>query len=168
MDLGQGGAVRRESTELSELRRELESARRDLRSVRESKGRSSQNLFFGLIGNVGSAIAGLLENLVTFLILAVLGILAVQFQPERLEVIATTARRAPIRSAVVGLAGGFFIAPVWIVGTIALAITIIGIPVLLAWVPLFPIIGHQDTPAGDGGACLRREFDAGAGATLAP
>jgi len=65
--------------------------------------------------------------------------LAVHFQRERLEVVATTAYRAPVRAGVVGLAGGFFILPVWIVGTIALAITIIGIPVLLAWVPLFPI-----------------------------
>ncbi len=53
--------------------------------------------------------------------------------------ISTTAHRAPLRSAVVGLAGGFFLIPIWIVGTIALAITIIGIPALLAWVPLFPI-----------------------------
>jgi len=138
--LAQGEEVQLAHTELDDLRRELESTRRDLRSAKEREGRPSRHFFFGLIGNVGSAIAGLLENLVTFLILAVLGVLAIQFQPERLEVIATTARRAPVRSAVVGLAGGFFIAPVWIVGTIALAITIIGIPVLLAWVPLFPII----------------------------
>jgi cytoskeletal protein CcmA (bactofilin family) len=126
---------------LEQLREEWEAEiRRDLR-LREDRGRRSHsgNVFTSFVGNVGSAIAGLLKNLVTFLILAILGVLAVQFQRERLEIIATTARRAPVRSAVVGLAGGFFILPIWIVGIIALAITIIGIPVLLAWIPLFPI-----------------------------
>ncbi len=113
--------------------------RRDLRDSGDTNRSHSANPFVSVIGNVGTAIAGLLENLVTFLILAILGVLAVHFQGERLEVVATTARRAPVRAAVVGLAGGFFLVPIWIVGMIALAITIIGIPVLLAWVPLFPI-----------------------------
>ena len=137
--LAEGGEVQPERTELIELRRELEDTRADLRSAREREHRSSQNFFSGLFGNVRNAIGGLLENLVSFLVLAILGVLAVHFQAERLEVVATTARRAPVRSAVVGLAGGFFLIPIWIVGAIALGITIIGIPVLLAWVPLFPI-----------------------------
>jgi hypothetical protein len=37
------------------------------------------------------------------------------------------------------LAGGFLLLPVWIVGAVALAISIIGIPVLFAWVPFFPV-----------------------------
>jgi hypothetical protein len=125
---------------LERMRRDLESEiRRDLRSTMDTGARRSSNIFLGFLGNVGSAIAELLETLIAFLVLAILGVLAVHFQKERLEVVATTAYRAPVRSAVVGLAGGFFILPIWIVGTIALAITIIGIPVLLAWVPLFPI-----------------------------
>ncbi len=140
MDLDTGDLIDRERADLEALRKELESEiRRDLRVQIEGERHRRPNLLLGFLGNVGSAIAGLLENLVTFLILAVLGVLAVHFQRERLEVVATTAYRAPVRAGVVGLAGGFFILPVWIVGTIALAITIIGIPVLLAWVPLFPI-----------------------------
>ncbi len=138
LDLQTGDLLEQER---EDLRRELESElRRDIRASMEKERRQSPNVFFGFMGNVGDAIAGLLENLVTFLILSILGVLAVHFQRERLEVVATTAYRAPVRSGVVGLAGGFFIAPVWIVGIIALAITIIGIPVLLAWVPLFPIV----------------------------
>ncbi len=135
-----GDEVRIEGKAREDLRKELESEiRRDLRESGDTNRRHSANPFVSVIGNVGTAIAGLLENLVTFLILAILGVLAVHFQGERLEVVATTARRAPVRAAVVGLAGGFFLVPIWIVGMIALAITIIGIPVLLAWVPLFPI-----------------------------
>ena len=131
--------VREGMEELEQMRRELESEiRRELREARRSESRP-RSLMLEVLGNIGSAIAGLLENLVTFLVLGVLGVLAVHFQRNRLEIISTTAHRAPVRSAVVGLAGGFFLLPVWILGTIALAITIIGIPVLLAWIPLFPI-----------------------------
>ncbi|MCJ7630187.1 MAG: hypothetical protein MUO50_17580 [Longimicrobiales bacterium] len=140
LDMDTGDEIQLKTAEMEDLRREMEAEiRRDLRSSMPREDRHSRNFIFGFLGNVGSAIAGLLENLVTFLILAILGVLAVHFQSERLEVVATTARRAPVRSAVVGLAGGFFLIPLWIVGVIALAITIIGIPVLLAWVPLFPI-----------------------------
>jgi hypothetical protein len=130
-----------DESELADIRKQLEAEiRRDMRATIDRGRHRSSNPLLSLVGNVGTAIAGLLENLVTFLVLAILGVLAVHFQRDRLEVVATTARRAPVRSAVVGLAGGFFIVPIWIVGVIALAITIIGIPVLLAWVPLFPIV----------------------------
>jgi hypothetical protein len=140
LDMDTGDEIQLGTAELEDMRREMESEiRRDLRSTLARETRRSPNILFGLFGNVGRAIAGLLENLVTFLVLATLGVLAVHFQRERLEVISTTAHRAPVRSAMVGLAGGFFLIPIWIVGTIALAITIIGIPALLVWVPLFPI-----------------------------
>mgnify|MGYP006292422725 CR=1 FL=1 len=139
VDMDSREEVRVDREELEEMRRELESEiRRDIRSAVHRESRRP-NVFTGFIRNVGGAIAGLLENLVTFIVLGILGVLALHFQRERLEVVATTARGAPVRSAVVGLAAGFFVLPVWIVGMIALAITIIGIPVLLAWIPLFPI-----------------------------
>lgn len=129
-----------DSREMRKLREDLErEIREDLRSTMVREGRSRPGFVVGLFGNLGRAIAGLLENLLTFLVLAVLGILIVHFAGGRLEVVATTARRAPVQSAMVGLAGGFLLIPVWILGVVALAVSIIGIPVLLAWVPLFPI-----------------------------
>jgi len=126
--------------DLKELREDLErEIRRDLLSSMEEGRRSSSRSFWNPFRNVGRAIAGLMENLVTFLVLVVLSMLIVHFGPEKLEVVATTARRAPAQSAMVGLAGGFLLIPLWILGIIALAVSIIGIPVLLAWVPLFPI-----------------------------
>lgn len=123
------------------LRRDLErEIRRDLMSSTRSSRSARSNPFSAFFRNVGGTIAGLLENLVTFLVLSVIGVVTVHFAQERLEVVTTTVRRAPVRSAMVGLAGAFLLIPVWLVGMVALAISIVGIPVLLAWVPLFPIV----------------------------
>lgn len=126
--------------ELENLREELRrDIRRDLLSSVESERSSRSAPFFGVFGNLGRAIGDLTENLVTFVVLAILGVLTVHFGRSRLEVVATTVRRAPAQSAMVGLAGGFLLLPVWILGIVALAVSIIGIPILLAWIPLFPL-----------------------------
>jgi hypothetical protein len=39
----------------------------------------------------------------------------------------------------VGVAGTFLLLPAWILGFVALVISIIGIPVAIAWLPLFPL-----------------------------
>jgi len=91
----------------------------------------------------------------TFLVLAVLGALIIHFGRERLEIVATTARRAPAQSAMVGLAGVFLLLPVWVLGIVALAVSIIGIPVLLAWVPLFPIAAGIAALAETGPSAVR-------------
>ena len=140
LDLDTGDLVELDSAELEDLRKEMaRDIRRDLLSSMEREKRSSPNFFIGAFGNFGRAIAGLMENLLTLLVLAVLGVFIVHFGKDKLEVVATTARSAPAQSAMVGLAGGFLLIPVWILGVVALAISIIGIPVLLAWVPLFPL-----------------------------
>jgi hypothetical protein len=129
--------------ELAELEAELQALRTETerRSYRDrERGRTDSNWATAALHRVSSAIGELLKNIMTFLVLCVLGVLAVHFQGDRLEIVATTARRAPTRSAVVGLAGGFLLLPVWILGAVALAISIVGIPVLLAWIPVFPIV----------------------------
>lgn len=138
--LDAGGETPLERGDLEELRRDLErEIRRDVMASLESDRRRSPNMVVGAFRNVGRAIAGLLENVVTLLVLATLGALALHFVRERLEVVATTARRAPVRAAVVGLAGGFLLIPVYVLGIVALAVTIIGIPFILVWAPLFPL-----------------------------
>jgi hypothetical protein len=141
IDLDAGDRPRVAEPDLESLRKELEKdIRRELLSTVERERSSGKGTsFLSPFRNVGMALAGLMENLVSFLVLGVLGILAVHFARENLDVVATTARRAPARSAVVGLAGGFLLIPVWILGMVALGISIIGIPVLIVWVPLFPI-----------------------------
>jgi len=127
--------------DLQSLREDLErEIRRDVMRSVERDRRSSSSSFWNPFRNLGRAIAGLMENLVTFLVLAILSVLIIHFGKERMEVVATTVKRAPAQSAMVGMAGGFLLIPVWILGMVALAVSIIGIPVLLAWIPLFPLV----------------------------
>ncbi len=127
--------------DLRSLREELErEIRRDVMRSVERDRRSSSSSFWNPFRNLGRAIAGLMENLVTFLVLVILSVLIIHFGKERMEVVATTVKRAPAQSAMVGMAGGFLLIPVWILGMVALAVSIIGIPVLLAWIPLFPLV----------------------------
>jgi hypothetical protein len=56
-----------------------------------------------------------------------------------IEGVADTARAATTRSLLVGLAASFLVIPAFVLGIIALAISIVGIPALLVWIPLFPV-----------------------------
>lgn len=88
---------------------------------------------------IAEGVGGALEKLVTVLMLGLLGAGFLAFAGQNVDTISETARRAPGRAAMVGLAGTFLLIPVWILGTIALVISVIGIPVAIAWLPLFPI-----------------------------
>jgi hypothetical protein len=72
-------------------------------------------------------------------VLALIGAGVIAFGGDKLDVIAETARRAPGRAAAVGFAGTVLLIPIWVVGFVALVVSIIGIPVAIAWAPLFPL-----------------------------
>ena len=88
---------------------------------------------------VGRAVGDIVGAGVTFVILGLLTLLLTRFSADRLEVVTRAVGRQPARSAVVGFAGGFLILPVYVLGIVVLAISVVGLPVLLAWVPLFPL-----------------------------
>ncbi|HKJ01418.1 MAG TPA: hypothetical protein VJ997_03155 [Longimicrobiales bacterium] len=118
----------------SELRDEI---RNEIRSnVRGDRGGWS---LFSPFRSVFRGVGGLLENVIVIVILGLVGMGVVAFAPENLEAVAETARRTPGRAAMVGLAGSFLLVPVWIIGAVALAVSIVGIPVMIAWLPLFPL-----------------------------
>lgn len=115
-----------------------EELRRELRDVRRDRG-EERSFLSRPFRAVASAVGGLLENAMVILILGLLGAAAVTFAGRNVDVIAETARRSPGRSAMVGLAGTVLLLPAWLLGAVALAISIIGIPVAIAWLPLFPL-----------------------------
>jgi hypothetical protein len=134
-----------ERTEVSELRDRIreeirDEVRRDIRNEVRRAARSSDDGFslFTPVRSVVRGIGGVIETIFVVLVLGLLGAAAAAFARENLEVVAETARRAPGRAAAVGLAGTFLAIPVWILGAVALVVSIVGIPVAIAWLPLFP------------------------------
>lgn len=118
----------------SELRSELRNVTREgFRG--DDEGFSLLSPFRPVVRGVG----GLIESLFGILLLGMIGAAAVAFFGENVDAISETARRSPGRSAMVGLAGSLLLLPVWILGAVALAVSIIGIPVAIAWLPLFPL-----------------------------
>jgi hypothetical protein len=117
------------------IREEVRSATREMaRAPRASRDRGwspFRRVFEGLGAAVG--------NLFTVLVLGIAGGVALYFAGPRVDVVADVARRSPGRAAMVGAAGAFLVFPAWLLGTLALVITIIGIPALILWVPLFPV-----------------------------
>ncbi|MEX2526347.1 MAG: hypothetical protein WEA09_01800 [Gemmatimonadota bacterium] len=95
--------------------------------------------FLSPLRHVGAGLAGLLQTLLSFAIISGLGLLVRHFFPQHLERVSQTARHAPGRSAMVGLAGVVLFFPAWVVGAVVLAISIVGIPLLLIWLPALPL-----------------------------
>ncbi len=115
-----------------EMRKEI---RAELEAERHSGGSALLNPVRRVLGGVG----GVLQNVVAIFILGLVGLAVVAFAPQNLDTVAEVARRAPGRAAMVGLAGTFLLIPVWVLGFVALLVTIVGIPVAIAWIPLFPL-----------------------------
>ena len=119
------------------IRAELSDELRDelRRQVRSEFGDSR-----GFGRGIGRAIGELIGSLFTVLLVGVLGGgLTVYFARDNLQVVADTARRAPVRAGMVGLAGAFLTLPAWILGALGLIVSIVGILALPFWIVLFPI-----------------------------
>ena len=114
--------------------------RRDLREEirRATRVQDDGFSFFSPFRSVIRGVGGLIETIFVVLVLGLLGAAAAAFARENLEVVADTAREAPARAAMVGVAGTFLLIPVWVLGAVALVVSIVGIPVAIAWLPLFP------------------------------
>ena len=134
---GMNDSVVRLETKIEQLERELKEARGDaIAKTRERRGPD----WLAPLRHVGRGITGIFALLVTYAVLFGLGFVTVMFGGRKyIEGVADTVRQGVGRAFLVGLAGEFLIIPVFVLGIIALAISIVGIPALLVWVPLFPI-----------------------------
>jgi hypothetical protein len=81
--------------------------------------------------------SGLMSTLALGILLAGLGAALVFYAYPRLESMSDTLRREPGRAAGLGIAAAFLTLPAFIVMSVALFITMIGIPLLLVAVPAF-------------------------------
>ncbi len=120
----------------TEIRNDL---RNELRNVARFEDDEDSYSIMAPFRPVVRGVGGVIEKLVMVLVLGMLGAGFLAFAGQNMDAIAETARRSPGRAALVGCAGSFLLVPVWIIGAIALVISIIGIPVAIAWLPLFPL-----------------------------
>ena len=121
-----------------ELREELRiELRNELRLELRDAGEESRG--YRPFRAVGRGITEVAGDLITFLLLSLLALGAVYFAKDRLEIVADTARRKPLQAGVVGLAGAFLVLPAWLLGTVALAVSVVGIIALPFWALLFPV-----------------------------
>jgi hypothetical protein len=124
-----------------------------VREIRDELARpqSRSHSFWNPFRNIGEGIAGIFQTLITLAMLALAGLGMLYFFPDRLEVISDTIHQAPARSAAVGVASGFLLLPAYLLGIVVLAVSIVGIPVLLAWIPLFPLLALLGVAVGYAG-----------------
>jgi hypothetical protein len=143
-----------------DLRRQI---REELRAevTREARQRPARSPF----RHITRGITGIFSTLMAYAVLVGLGFLAVFFGRAQLETIADTARHSTVRAGLVGLAGSFLVLPAFILGILALAISIVGIPLLLVYLPLFPLAvvvaavgGYLAVAHGAGEALAERRF----------
>jgi hypothetical protein len=137
-----GGEVSGGVEVLDDVRREQERELRSeiLREIRsemdfDSRGGSSWTSPFR---NIFGAFGSILGTLVNILVLGALGAGLFHFAGQNMEAVAEVARDSTGRAAVVGFAGAALILPVFILGIVGLAVTIVGIPAIVLWVLLFP------------------------------
>jgi len=162
-------SVERLTERLTELQvevAEMEDHSRFPAVIRLREARGGNWFSRGPFRHVFAGISGLLKSAILFGILFAMSFVAIFFGGRRyIEGVADTARAATGRSLLVGLAASFLVIPVFILGILALAISIVGIPALLAWVPLFPvavglalILGYVGVAHAAGEALAERRF----------
>ena len=119
--------------------------------------------------HVGRGIAGIVSLLITFAVLFGIGFATVFFGGRKyLDEVAEAARRSTTRSFLVGLAASFLVIPAFVLGIVVLAISIVGIPALLVWLPGFPLavvlgtlLGYLAVAHSIGEAMAERRFYGG-------
>lgn len=114
-----------------ELRSEL---RNEIRATNRGEGDT-----FSPFASITHGVTSLFQDLITFVVLSAIGLGVVVLAKDNLVVVSETARRSPGRAGMVGLAGAFLVLPVWVLGSVALVVSIVGIIALPFWVVLFPL-----------------------------
>lgn len=86
---------------------------------------------------IGQGLVGVMETLALGLVLAGVGAGLIFYGLPHLNRLSDAVRNETGRAVAIGLAANFLVIPAFIVGLVALAVTIVGIPLLLVYVPLF-------------------------------
>jgi hypothetical protein len=135
-----GDSVDRLVNRISELQRRVERLQSEDIPIRVS-ARSRGGWFSnGPLRHLFRGLSGVVSIAILFGVIFAIAFATIFFGGRRfIEGVADTARAATTRSLLVGVAASFLVIPAFVLGIIALAISIVGIPALIVWVPLFPV-----------------------------
>ena len=114
--------------------------RDDVRAEMQRSGGSSRQRTPAYFRRVRAAAEGVLGTGVAFALLGALALAMSAFAGRRVRAVVGELSGNLGYSAVVGLAGGYAIAPVFLLGVAALTLTIVGILALPIWGILFPLL----------------------------
>lgn len=166
---GVGDSVVRLQERIQELERtvtQLERRRASARAPARSDRRSGW--LSGPFRHIWNGISGLVSTLAVYAVLVGIGFVTVFFGRQYLEAVADTARHATVRSWAVGFAASFLVLPAYITGLLVLVISVVGIPALIVWIPLFPVavllallFGYLGVGHAAGEALAERRFYGG-------
>lgn len=121
-----------------ELRHKLrDELRHELRN--EVRAGGDDGGWFSPLRYVWRGLGGIFSMLAIYAVMIGIGFAVVYFGRDYLEGVADTARHYTVRSWLVGIAGSFLLLPTFVLGILALVISVVGIPLVIAWVPLFPV-----------------------------
>jgi hypothetical protein len=142
--LNEGGRVYGEMRVSDEPVSEDAAARQAAREARHHGGPAAAvriNHGRSWLGAFGEGVEGIFSTLALGLILAGLGAALVFYARPQLERMSHVVRTDTLRAGAIGVAAAVLGIPVWILGGLTLLLTIIGIPLLLLWVPFFwPVV----------------------------
>ena len=94
----------------------------------------------GWFGRIAETISDLFATIMLALVVAGIGAALVFYGLPKLRTVSETLRSSTGRAAAVGVAATVLILPVFALGVLALTISIVGIPLLLVAVPLYPVL----------------------------
>ena len=136
-------------------REELERAERMRAELRRQLSVAARNPRDGnqFVRKVRRASKFTFDSLITFVVVGLLVWLAAALARGRVDVVVRAVSDQPARSALVGLAGAFAAGPAYLIGIAVLVATMLGIPLLIVWVPLFPLVVLAAALVGLAGVC---------------
>jgi hypothetical protein len=166
-----GDTIDRLLERIEQLERELDRAERraeqaERRADRAADAAPPRDTGRGPFWHFIQGLEGIFHMMVTYVVLFGIAFIAILAGGRKyIEGVADTARYATGRSLLVGLAGGFLVVPTFVLGIIALTISIVGIPALLVWIPAFPVavigalmLGYLAIAHAAGEALAERRF----------